>query len=133
MAYYPDRSRITAATRQLQDLDTRLAEARELERHLANWLDACAQMPVPDRLAQLNDLQTTAASESAAQQARDAAESHNATLHKAEQACAIPDDTSNASSLCLLRRISRDSQVGTFAPVGGRQGNPKSSPCPNAD
>ncbi|GGZ79447.1 hypothetical protein [Streptomyces bluensis] len=101
-------ARITAATRQLQVLDTRLAEARELERHLANWLDACAQMPVPDRLAQLNDLQTTAAaSETAAQEARDAAERHDATLHEAEQAYEeLVDRTGEAQrALHVLRQL----------------------------
>ncbi len=81
-------ARIMTTARQLEDLDTRLAAARELERHLANWHDACAPMPIPDRLAQLNDLQTTATtSETAAQEARDTAESQDAALNTAEQAC----------------------------------------------
>ncbi|MFR9792610.1 hypothetical protein ACL07V_28790 [Streptomyces sp. MB22_4] len=101
-------ARITAATRQLQDLDARLAEARELERHLANWLDACAQMPVPDRLAQLNDLQTTAAaSETAAQEARDAAEDHDSALHEAEQAYEVLVDRAGQAqrALHVLRQL----------------------------
>lgn len=80
-------ARITATTRQLEDLGTRLAAARELERHLANWHEAGAPIPIPDRLAQLYELQTTATmSETAAQEARDAAASQGTALKAAEQA-----------------------------------------------
>ncbi|MFF4509069.1 hypothetical protein [Streptomyces sp. NPDC001401] len=81
-------ARITAVTGELDALGQRLTAVRDLARQIANWRDACGELPVPNRLEQLGELQDAAeAAEVELEGARTAAGEQEAALEGADGEC----------------------------------------------
>ncbi|MEU9028127.1 hypothetical protein AB0D46_11405 [Streptomyces sp. NPDC048383] len=80
-------SRIAAVTGELHELEERLKSARDLGGQIANWQDACGDMPVPSQLERLEELQATAAeAKEALEAACRAANEQDTALAAAEEA-----------------------------------------------
>lgn len=81
-------ARITAVSSELDALGQRITAVRNLVRQIANWRDACGELPVPTRLELLGELQEAAeAAEVALEGARTAASEREAALKGAEGEC----------------------------------------------